>query len=185
MSRSTELPSAPAWRGVSHLALVTPDMDATVRFYVGVLGMPLVMTLMAGPMRHYFFEIAPNNTVAFFEVPGAETFRKGAGSPAPYPAQLDHIAFDVADEAALEQLRTRIIAAGSEVTEVVEHGVMRSVYFTDPNGIALEASYWVVEPSGHEFDAADESRFLDPDPVPAIAELSAGALRTMPETALV
>ena len=26
------------WRGVHHLALVTTDMDATVRFYHGVLG---------------------------------------------------------------------------------------------------------------------------------------------------
>ena len=53
-------------------------MDATVRFYTGVLGMPLVLTLMAGPMRHYFFEIAPGNTLAFFEIPEAEMFVKGA-----------------------------------------------------------------------------------------------------------
>jgi catechol 2,3-dioxygenase-like lactoylglutathione lyase family enzyme len=33
------------WRGVNHLALVTPDMDATVRFYHAVLGMRLVATL--------------------------------------------------------------------------------------------------------------------------------------------
>jgi catechol 2,3-dioxygenase-like lactoylglutathione lyase family enzyme len=26
------------WRGINHLALVAPDMDATVRFYAGVLG---------------------------------------------------------------------------------------------------------------------------------------------------
>ncbi|MEL7210745.1 MAG: VOC family protein, partial [Actinomycetota bacterium] len=36
---SHELPPAPDWRGVNHLALVTPDMDATTRFYAGVLGM--------------------------------------------------------------------------------------------------------------------------------------------------
>ena len=66
-----QLPPAPQWRGINHLALVTPDMDMTTRFYAGVLGMPLVMTLMAGPMRHYFFEMAPGNTVAFFEIPDA------------------------------------------------------------------------------------------------------------------
>ena len=49
-------------------------MDATVRFYVGVLAMPLIATLRAGPMRHYFFELGPGNTIAFFEVPDAETF---------------------------------------------------------------------------------------------------------------
>ena len=74
------LSGAPDWRGVHHLAMVTPDMDATVRFYAGVLGMPLVATLRAGPMRHYFFRLGPGNTIAFFEVPGATTFSKSAGA---------------------------------------------------------------------------------------------------------
>ena len=33
---------APRWRGINHLALVTSDMDKTVRFYHGVLGMRIV-----------------------------------------------------------------------------------------------------------------------------------------------
>ena len=33
------------WRGINHLALVTADMDATVRFYHGVLGAELVATI--------------------------------------------------------------------------------------------------------------------------------------------
>ena len=57
----------PRWRGINHLALVTPDMDATVRFYHGVLGMRVVASLSNGPMRHYFFEIGAQNTVAFFD----------------------------------------------------------------------------------------------------------------------
>ncbi len=182
---ATGLPPAPDWRGVHHLALVTPDMDATTRFYAGVLGMPLVATLMAGPMRHYFFEIAPGNTVAFFEIDDATTFAKGAGSPAPHPVQLDHLSFNLADEDALNQLRHRLIAAGSEVTDVVDHGQMKSVYFTDPNGIALEASYWVIDGTGRPLDPTDERLFADPDPVPAIAELADGALAEVPITRLV
>lgn len=184
MTSSADLPAAPKWRGINHLALVTPDMDETVRFYAGVLDMPLVMTLMAGPMRHYFFEMSPHNTVAFFEVEGAETFEKGAGSAAPYPVQLDHLSFDVPDEQALHTLRERLLAAGSEVTELVDHGVMKSVYFSDPNGIALEASYWVVDGTGRNFDPSDGSVFLDPDPVPAIAELARGTLGDLPTTHL-
>ena len=160
-------------------------MEVTTRFYAGVLGMPLVMTMMAGPMRHYFFEMAPGNTVAFFEKAGVETFRKGAGSPAPYPAQLDHLSFNVPDEDALEQLRARLIAAGSEVTEVVDHDQFRSVYFTDPNGIALEASYWVIDATGRPMDPADGRVFSDPDPVPAVAELASGGLDGLPTTTLV
>src|SRR5215212_8565791 len=98
---------APRWRGVNHLALVTPDMDATVRFYHGVLGMPLVATLAVGPMRHYFFEIGEGNTVAFFERAGTEipTFTKPAGIPPTFPAQFDHLSFDLPDEQALLDLQ--------------------------------------------------------------------------------
>jgi catechol 2,3-dioxygenase-like lactoylglutathione lyase family enzyme len=182
---STALPEAPDWRGINHLALVTPDMDATVRFYAGVLGMRLTATLLAGPMRHYFFEMADGNTVAFFEVKGMETFAKGAGSPPDRAIQLDHLSFNVPDEHALEMLRTRLRAAGSEVTEVVDHGIMRSVYFTDPNGIALEASWWVTDVTGRPADYTDDEVFADPDPVPAVEELRRGGIESLPHTRLV
>jgi catechol 2,3-dioxygenase-like lactoylglutathione lyase family enzyme len=181
----SELPETPRWRGINHLALVTPDMDATVRFYAGVLGMRVAATTMAGPMRHYFFELAPQNTVAFFEVEGAETFAKPAGGPTDRAIQMDHIAFNVADEHALEQLRKRILAAGSEVTEVVDHGFIRSIYFTDPNGIALEASYWVVDGTARSTDLSDHQLFSDPNPVPALVELQQGGLTELPTTRLV
>lgn len=178
------LPAAPDWRGINHLALVTPDMDATVRFYVGVLGMRLSATLMAGPMRHYFFEISDENTIAFFEVKGMETFAKPAGGPSDRTIQLDHISFNVPDEHALTQLQTRLRAAGCEITEVVDHGIMHSVYFHDPNGIALEASWWVTDPTGRPPNFDDQKVFADPDPVPAIAELKRGKLDSLPKTHL-
>ena len=155
----------PAWRGVNHLALVTPDMDATVRFYHGVLGMRLVATLMAGPMRHYFFEIAPGNTVAFFEWQGAGTFAKPAGWPVRQTLQFDHLSFNLPDHEALMALRSRLEDAGVEVTEEIDHGFIHSIYFTDPTGIALEASFWLSDATARAED--DRSAFSDPDPVPA------------------
>ena len=56
--------------GVHHLALVTSDMDATVRFWHGVIGARLVTTLATPSFRHYFFEVAPGNTIAFFDYAG-------------------------------------------------------------------------------------------------------------------
>ena len=185
MRATDQLPESPRWQGINHLALVTPDMDATVRFYAGTLGMRLVATTMAGPMRHYFFEMAPGNTIAFFEVKGAETFAKPAGGPSDRAIQLDHLSFDVPHEHALEMLRKRLLAAGSEVTEVVDHGFIRSVYFTDPNGIALEASWWVLDGTGRPSDYSDGVLFSDPDPVAAVGELRAGGLDALPETKLV
>jgi catechol 2,3-dioxygenase-like lactoylglutathione lyase family enzyme len=165
------------WRGVHHLALVTADMDATVRFYHEVLGARLVVTLATPAFRHYFFELAPGSTVAFFEYRGQplETYSKPAGVPYPRASQFDHLSLGLADEEALLRLRDRLKSHDCEVTDVVDHGIMRSIYFTDPNGIALEASWY-----------RDERFFSDPDPVPALRELQAtGTVEWTPPTTLV
>ncbi|MGR6917065.1 VOC family protein [[Actinomadura] parvosata] len=161
------------WRGVHHLALVTADMDATVRFWHGVLDARLVTTLAVPAFKHYFFEVGTGNTVAFFEYTGQELdrFAKPAGVPYAKAAQFDHLALHLPDEDALLRLRDRLKAHGCEVTDVVDHGFLRSIYFSDPNGIALEASWWTVDPTGRPVDYSDERLFADPDPVPAVREL--------------
>jgi catechol 2,3-dioxygenase-like lactoylglutathione lyase family enzyme len=161
------------WRGVHHLALVTTDMDATVRFWHGVLGARLVTTIATPAFRHYFFEVAPGNAVAFFEYVGVQvdTFAKPAGVPFPQASQFDHLSLGLPDEEALHRMQARLKANDCEVTDVVDHGIMRSIYFTDPNGIALEASWWTMDATGRPADFGDERFFSDPDPVPAVVEL--------------
>ena len=69
---------------------------------------------------------------------------------------------------------------------MVDHQVMRSIYFTDPNGIALEASWWVIDATGRPTDYGDRNLFGDRDPVPAVRELvEAGRLNSTPATRLV
>jgi catechol 2,3-dioxygenase-like lactoylglutathione lyase family enzyme len=165
----------PPWRGINHLALITTDMDRTVRFYQGVLGARLVATIGTPAFRHYFFEFGAGQTVAFFEYRDAEIepFAKPAGVPDRRAIQFDHLSFNLPDEHALEALQRRLKEHGCEVTEVVDHEIMRSIYFTDPDGIALEASWWVVDATGREPDYADQALFGDPDPVLALRELAA------------
>ena len=178
----------PRWRGINHLALITTDMDATVRFYHGVLGARLVAHLAGPNFRHYFFDFGPEQTVAFFEYRNHRLthLAKPAGVPHELAIQFDHLSFNVADEEALLALRDRLKAAGCEVTDVVDHGFIHSIYFTDPNGIALEASWWLVDPTGRAADYTDETLFSDPDPVPAVRELrEQGELASLPATSLV
>lgn len=178
----------PRWRGVHHLALITTDMDATVRFYHGVLGARLVATVATDAFKHYFFDFGPGNTVAFFEYKGVEieSFAKPAGVPYPKAAQFDHLSLALPDEEALLALRDRLKEANCEVTDVVDHGFLRSVYFNDPNGIALEASYWTLDATGRPADYSDRRLFSDTDPVPAVNELrERGALAHVPATHLV
>ena len=175
------------WQGLNHLALITNDMDATVRFWHGVLGAPLVATIGTDTFRHYFFEFGPKSSVAFFEYIGehADQIAKPAGVFDARAGQFDHLSMDLPDEAALLALRSRLDEHGSEVTDVVDHGLMRSIYFTDPNGIALEASWWADDPTALAPDYADPRFFGDPDPVPAVLELREGGLRSLPRTHLV
>jgi catechol 2,3-dioxygenase-like lactoylglutathione lyase family enzyme len=178
----------PRWRGINHLALITDDMDATVRFYHGVLGARLVATLGTPDFRHYFFEIGDANTIAFFEYAGEPlaTFAKPAGVPDPRAVQFDHLSFNLADEHALELLHKRLEEFGCEVTTIVDHGFIRSIYFSDPSGMALEASWWTLDATGRAVDYADDRLFADDEPVPAVVELrDAGALDHTVPTKLV
>jgi catechol-2,3-dioxygenase len=153
-----------------------------------VLGARLVITIATPAFRHYFFEFDQGNTVAFFEYidQPVDTYAKPAGVPFPQAAQFDHLSLALADEEALLRLRDQLKEHNCEVTDVVDHGVLRSIYFTDPNGIALEASWWTADPTGRPVDYDDERFFADPDPVPAVQELVRdGKVAWTPRTVLV
>ena len=54
--------------GINHVALVCSDMQKTVDFYSGVLGMPLIksLDLPGGIGQHFFFDAGNGDCVAFF-----------------------------------------------------------------------------------------------------------------------
>jgi catechol 2,3-dioxygenase-like lactoylglutathione lyase family enzyme len=138
-------------------------MDATVRFYRDVLGCKLVATIGTDRFRHYFFSIGRGNTIAFFEWPG---ITPGDGKPAGIPKdgrQFDHVSFNIATYDELLSLQGRLRDAGVDVTRVVDHQFIHSIYFDDPNGISLEASVWLMDPE-------NEVAYGDPNPVAAVKE---------------
>jgi catechol 2,3-dioxygenase-like lactoylglutathione lyase family enzyme len=176
----------PAWMGINHLALVTTDMDATVRFWHEVLGAEIIATVATPDFKHYFFRIGDAQTIAFFQYFDAKvaTYAKPAGIPYEHASQFDHLSLGLPDEQALHDLRARLEHYGCEVTDVVDHGFIRSIYFSDPTGIALEASWWTTNLDQPGLDVAD--RFLDSDPVPALRELiESGRIADTPATTLV
>ena len=146
-------------RGINHLALTCSDMARTIHFYRDVLGMPLVKTIdfPNGRGKHYFFDCGNGDCVAFFEFPGgpATVDQKTHGKMAATPGMMHHVAFNVSDET-IALYRQRLVDAGIEVTEVVNHDdsptgaspevnestFVRSIYFRDPDGMQLEFASW-------------------------------------------
>ncbi len=131
--------------GINHLAFITGDMERTIRFYRDLLGMELAAGIGHEGYRHYFFR-AGDTQVAFFEYAGAAAMeRKFHGAPTRRPLGFDHVSFTVASREDLFALKDRLEAAGVEVTGAVDHGIMWSIYFFDPNNIPLEASWDYME----------------------------------------
>lgn len=132
------------YTGVNHLAMVTGDMDATIRFWRDLLGMRLIAGLGEPGYRHYFFEISDNDMIAFFEWPAATPVEeKEHGRRVSGPIAFDHVSFGVETKEMLLELKDRVDAAGFWVSEVVDHGFIHSVYAFDPNGIPIEFSWYI------------------------------------------
>ncbi len=154
------------FNGVNHLAMATGDMDKTIRFWRDLLGMRLVAGLGQPGYRHYFFEISPNDLIAFFEWEGVEPMiKKEHGRPVSGRFGFDHVSFGVEEEEDLWNLKAKLEAAGFPVSEVIDHGFIHSIYAYDPNNIPIEFSHNV---SG--IDIRKEPRMGDIKPTKAALE---------------
>jgi catechol 2,3-dioxygenase-like lactoylglutathione lyase family enzyme len=133
------------FNGVNHLAMATGDMDKTIRFWRDLLGMRLVAGLGRPGYRHYFFEISKTDLIAFFEWPGVQpVVEKEHGEPVQGPFVFDHVSFGVETEDDLWNLKDKLAVAGFDVSDVIDHGFIHSIYAFDPNGIPIEFSYSVL-----------------------------------------
>ncbi len=153
------------YQGINHLALVTNDMEKTVLFYRDILGMRVLATMSlevdGQRMRHYFFSLGPGSCLAFFEWPDVELPpRKDSGTP-DSGRHFDHVSICVDSEETLLRLQKQAREAGVPATDVVDHGMVHSIYFDDPNGISLEFSVWTQ-------DLEKEPMLNDQDPVPSL-----------------
>ena len=125
-----ERPASSA-RGVHHVALLSSDVERTVRFYQGVLEFPLTEMIENRDYKgstHFFFDLGNGNLLAFFDFPGLDL-----GPYAEVLGGLHHLAISV-DPTTWQRLRGRLADAGVDYQE--ESGT--SIYFRDPDGARVE-----------------------------------------------
>ncbi|MGY1782477.1 VOC family protein [Geodermatophilus sp. SYSU D01036] len=128
-------------RGLHHTALISSDVERTVRFYQDVLGFPLTELVENRDYpgsSHFFFDIGNGNLLAFFDFPGLDV-----GPYAEVLGGLHHMAISVEPERWHELVR-RLTDAG--VPHEVHSGV--SVYFRDPDGARIEL---IADPLGEMY----------------------------------
>ncbi|MFC7534479.1 VOC family protein [Actinoplanes sp. GCM10030250] len=128
-------------RGLHHTALISSDVETTVRFYQDLLGFPLTELIENRDYpgsSHFFFDIGNGNLLAFFDLPGLDL-----GPYAEVLGGLHHMAISV-DPARWDELVKRLAEAGVE--HAVHSGV--SVYFKDPDGARIEL---IADPLGEMY----------------------------------
>jgi len=134
-------------RGVNHTAFPTWKPKSTVEFYRDALGLPIRHAITAKgwgrrneqhpDFLHFFFETGDENMLAFFYYIGTKPHPALAELKG-YLALSRHTAWSVKDVAELRAWRDRIAATGVRVSEAIEHEILHSIYFRDPNGYDME-----------------------------------------------
>ncbi|WP_054031365.1 VOC family protein [Desulfatitalea tepidiphila] len=154
------------YNGINHLAMVTGDMTATIRFWRDLLEMRLVAGLGRPGYRHYFFEISPYDMISFFEWSDALPIpERDHGVPVKGPVAFDHLSIGVDTDDDLWTLKERLEAADIWVSEVIDHGFIHSIYSFDPNNIPIEFSAPVAS-----VNLRQKPQMRDKDPLPAARE---------------
>jgi catechol 2,3-dioxygenase-like lactoylglutathione lyase family enzyme len=152
--------SAPS--GVSHIAVVTGDLDGFRAFYEDTLGLRTTIVfgggrghsrqaiLMAGDAMLHVFEVANDRTATQRMTAGM--FERG---------RLDHLGFTVTDLVALRAIRDRLLAVDASSGDIRSLGPMLSLRFVDPDGSDGELNCYNTK-----FDPStlrDEDEVIDPD----------------------
>ncbi len=128
---------------IHHVAYRCKNAKETVEFYQNKLNMDLLVciaedkvpsTKEPNPYMHVFLDAGAGNILAFFEITG----EKEMGRDLNTPQWVQHIAFQVKDEDALKEAKKDLEKKGLDVLGITEHGIIRSIYFFDPNGHRLE-----------------------------------------------
>jgi catechol 2,3-dioxygenase-like lactoylglutathione lyase family enzyme len=144
---------------LSHAAFITRDTAATTDFYSRIMGMELVNAVLDDaipstgepvPYFHSFFRMADGSTIAFFEAPELPPL-----GPPPHAAYntFQHFAMQVESTELVDRWHEWLQSNGVEVLGPVDHKIIYSIYFHDPNGLRLE----ITTPTSPEWNDNGEA----------------------------
>lgn len=128
---------------IHHVAYRCKDAKETVAFYRDYLNMDLILAIAEDkvpstkepdPYMHIFIDAGMGNILAFFELPTQPEMDRDRNTP----EWVQHIAFELETEAELAAAKAELEEKGLKVVGITEHGIIRSIYFFDPNGHRLE-----------------------------------------------
>jgi len=130
--------SMPVTTGFNHIATLTADLDRLVDFYTKVFDAEVTFEMDKAPdhPRMSILDMGGGSALNVFEVAADEIVgdRRTLGGRGP----IDHFGIAVDSMETLEQVRDRLVAAGSDIGEIQKLGDHWSLFFRDIDGMELE-----------------------------------------------
>ncbi len=117
---------------IAHVVIKVRDLERSKRFYREVLGLDLMGEIDRPRVAFLAANRNDHHEIGLLEV-GAE-----APDADPRAVGLVHIAFRLGSEEQLRDAYRELKERGVPVRFTVDHGVTKSVYFSDPDGNELE-----------------------------------------------
>ena len=121
-----------AIRGLHSVTMIVNQPRATIELMTGLLGYAVIgeagrriRTAAGGDAPGHFIDVAYD--------PDASPMINGLGT-------VHHVAMAVATEVEQLELREKLLAAGSKVTEVRDRCYFKSIYFREPGGVLFEVA---------------------------------------------
>jgi catechol 2,3-dioxygenase-like lactoylglutathione lyase family enzyme len=148
--------------GISHVAVVTADLDGFRAFYQDTIG--LETEVVHGPRSGHGRQavlVAGDATLHVFEVEGYDPAARGLRPTMFERGRLDHFGFSVRDEAELVEVRDRLVEADASGGDIRRLGPMLSVRFHDPDGFEGEIN--CPDPAYDPSTARGETEVVAPD----------------------
>jgi catechol 2,3-dioxygenase len=121
--------SAP--KEIGHLVLNVSDVERSTAFYRDVVGFQVARYRPDGTRTFLTCGVVHHNLALFKAPEGAQPVQKGQ-------IGLNHFAFKVESYEMLQTAHERLVEASATIDHIVDHGMTRSVYFLDPDGIEME-----------------------------------------------
>ncbi len=147
---------APDGTGIGHVHLKVSDLERSLGFYVGVLGLQLT--------QRYGAQAAFVSAGGYHHHIGLNTWHsEGGGPPASGNTGLYHLAIRYPTRADLAKAVQRLVEARIRLRGASDHGVSEAIYLDDPDSNGVEL-YW-DRPEAEWPRAADGSLAMKTEPL--------------------
>mmetsp|Transcript_104343 Transcript_104343/g.294913 ORF Transcript_104343/g.294913 Transcript_104343/m.294913 type:complete len:645 (-) Transcript_104343:32-1966(-) len=166
---SGRLPTKLEVHGLNHLALVCSDMQRTIEFVCGKLGMPLVKTMaLPDGGQHFFFDAGNGSSLAYFWYPQAPRAAPGVSSPRMGDPQaktavgsINHAAWRIPNGTAKRYHRT-LQERGVQVSPILYHDDSPTGFAPQFHDGVLFSSFYFRGPDGEFLEFTEQHRdFVD------------------------